>query len=722
MGYFKDLFNAFIGKTTTQTPTGMEMYGYGQYEMGYSKKTELLTEMKGWTFACVSAIADELAKIELKLYKRNKDKVEEIKESPILDVLYKVNDFTTKFDLFWLVGAYLELTGEAPLFLERDSQGVTDIYFLRPDRITPLADKEKIIRGYDYDVGRGKKIFIPPEDLIFLKFPNPARPFRGLGTLEAAARTVDIDNYAEIWNRNFFKNAARPDSILTVDQPQMTDQQKKVLKQSIKEEYEGVEKSHKLMVLFGNMKLDKFAVNQKDMDFNEQQKFTRDKIFGIFRVPKAIVAQTEGVNFASAKVAQYVFARWTIQPKMERIIQMFNEFFLPLFTNSENLYLDFVNPIPEDEEAKLNYYSKAVNQWMTINEVRDKEDLPPIDNGDEIYLPFNLTSIGNAEKMLAPPKLKVKKKKELNVIPGERFKQLKARSVKKFKQDKKIEEKKEEVKEKVKDMLRKELKNDGDDKQWDNHKKQIFWLAKDEIFRKYVALVRNKQKQIFKEQRKAVLAKLKESKAVEKKIDVAKLQLDKTKEAERTVVIVLPVLEELFKESADKTFEFLDVEMTMDTTTPEIQKLLKSDCRKFAKAATTTTNIAIKNQISEGLRLDEGIPDLKERVNRIFDNAETFRSERIARTESIRYNNAAAQQAYEDSGVVEAKEWLVEPDACEFCAPMAGKIVDLKDSFFKEGDTATGAEGGRMDLDYGTTEYPPLHPMCRCHTAPILIE
>jgi len=124
----------------------------------------------------------------------------------------------------------------------------------------------------------------------------------------------------------------------------------------------------------------------------------------------------------------------------------------------------------------------------------------------------------------------------------------------------------------------------------------------------------------------------------------------------------------------------------------------------------------------EGLRLDEGIPDLKERVNRIFDNAETFRSERIARTESIRYNNAAAQQAYEDSGVVEAKEWLVEPDACEFCAPMAGKIVDLKDSFFKEGDTATGAEGGRMDLDYGTTEYPPLHPMCRCHTAPILIE
>lgn len=725
MKILSNILNIFRKKETGKVnPVAAEIYQSGRYETGYAKKKELLQSMEGWVYASVNAIADELAGIKIKLYKRNGDKTEEIKDSLITDVLYKVNDFTTKYDMFWLIGAYLELTGEAPLFLEKDKSGVTGIYFLRPDKITPVADKTQIISGYKYDVGMGKKILLEKDEVIFLKYPNPAKPFRGLGTLEAAARTVDVDDYAETWNMNFFKHAARPDSILTVDQPQMTKDQKNILKNSIKKEYEGTDKAHKMMVLFGNMKLDKFAVNQKDMDFLEQQKYTRDKILGIFRVPKSVLAQTEGVNYASAKVGAYIFARWTIKPKMERIIQQFNEFFIPLFSNSENLYLDFENPIPEDDEAKTNMYSKAVNRWMTINEIRDAEELPPIENGDEMYLPMNLLPIGESQG-LAKSVIslgKVKSKKEKNIIPTERLQQLKSR--KKYKIKEKTEKDKTKIKEKIKDMLKTEIVKNGKEEniQWDGRKKIKFWHAKNKIFIKYVRQVRDEQKKVFEEQRKEVLKKLREKKAVEKKIDISVLQLDKEEETKKTIKVILPTLETVFKEGADETFNFLDVDMEMDVTKPEVQKLLKSKCREFSKATTATTNIFIKDEVAEGLRLNESIPDISKRINKIFDKAQDYRAERIARTETVRYNSAATQEAFKQSGVVEAKIWTVEPGCCQFCAPLEGKIVDLKNSFFDKGDTITGDKGGKMTLDYGITEYPPLHPSCKCGLSPQLIE
>jgi len=715
MSIFDKLKNVFT--KTAINPAGSEVYNVGQYSLGYQKNEELLKEMKGWVYACTNAIAEELAQMKIVLYERKGDKIEIVKDDPILDTLYKVNNFTTKFDLFWLIGAYLELTGEAPLFLERDKDGsVTDIFFLNPSKIYPIADKKNIISGYKYDVGRGQKITLTTDEVIFLKYPNPARPFRGLGTLEAAAKTVDIENYAEAWNLQFYKNSARADGILTVKQSQMTTEQKKVLKNSIKNEYQGTDKAHKLMVLFGDMKYDQVAVSQKDMDFNEQLKMTRDKIFGIFRVPKAVLAQTEGTNYASSKVASYVFARWTIQPKMERIIQQFNEFYVPLFPNSENKYLDFVNPIPDDDDQKLKEHSESVNKWKTINEIREEEQLPPMENGDEIYLPLNLAPIGTDKETQLPPqkilkicKVSDKNKKSKGTIPLERAMQMKHRQHKKLTKDQlKV------VKEIVRNQIIKELDDNVDEnvkgKKWDSKKKRLFWQLKNRVYLAFVKKVKDAQRKVFREQKREVLKKLDKFKSIKSAIDTSKLMLDKSTEELRTIAIVMPVLEEVFKESGDRTFDFLGVDMETDTSDPKIQKLLKADTRRFAKEATIATNKTIRDQVTEGIKLNEGIRDISKRIETVFTKAEVFRAERIARTETARFNVSATQQSFVDSEVVAAKEWITEPDACEFCAPMNGKVVPLNDSFFKKGDTAKGDDGGTMDLDYDTTEHPPLHP------------
>jgi HK97 family phage portal protein len=732
----------FIKVTPTPTAPANKITGYEQYGYSYLnndvKKTEYLNELRGWVSACVTAIADEIASVELGLYSYKNGEVVEIDDSPIIDLLYKVNEYTTRFDHFWITMVYLELTGEAPWYIEKNGKNITGIYFLRPDRLMPVIDKSnKIISGYTYDVGMGKKVPLALDEVIFLKYPDPVNPLRGKGTLEMAARTVDVDNFSEEWNKNFYKNAAKPDSVLKVKTDNMSPEQKDLLKKSLREQYQGVEKAHKTMVLFGDMEWQQIGINPKEMDFLEQQKFSRDKILSIFRVPKAVVAQTEGVNFASAAVAQYAFARWCIKPKLERIVQQLNEFLIPMFDKSESLYLDYPNIVPDDETIKLAKYQNGLMYgWMTINEVRQAENLPPVDGGDSIYMSYSLAPIGGTA---------TQETKELKVIKGKkkiatgRLYEIHARNKEYFNKEKEKNQLMKSVEsvviQRIKDKLKEKNKKEQPVEVVDEvkpHKfttteeKLAFWSTKDLLFRKYFPALRSAMGKVFEEQYKEVVGKLMRSKSlVAMKSGSSiynKIKLSAKKEEKRILGATITILEDLFKESGDKTFEAMGIDMSMSPKRDDVQKLIISQGKKFAKSSVETTNGDIEKIVYENVSNGGTVSDLKTTLGGLFDDAEQYRADRIARTETVRYSTAASEQAYIDSGVVEAKEWFVNPDACELCQPMAGKTVDLGDTFFDVGDSIDLPGGKTFSIDYEDVGSPPLHVNCQCDLVPVFIE
>ncbi len=100
------------------------------------------------------------------------------------------------------------------------------------------------------------------------------------------------------------------------------------------------------------------------------------------------------------------------------------------------------------------------------------------------------------------------------------------------------------------------------------------------------------------------------------------------------------------------------------------------------------------------------------------------RAQTIARTESARAYTDGQNAAWEASGVVKGKTWLVSPFACEFCEAAAKefgeKSVGVNDAFYERGATITGASGATMALDFDDTSGPPLHPNCRCSLLPVI--
>lgn len=717
--------NAPISEFITRN---MGLFGEAQ---PISNTSQYLAAAKGWVYACVDAIADEIGAIDLHLYKLNGKKVTEVVDSPILNLLYRANDFTTKFDMFRLMQQYLELAGEAPLYVAMDGNQPTDLLLLRPDRLTVIPGKgTEIIAGYKYRPDGGREINLTKDEVVFIKNPDPTRTFRGAGTLEAVAKTVDIDNFSEDFNRKFFYNGATPGAVLQTEQ-KLTAETLENLRSQTKRLYAGIDNAHKTMILQQGLEWKPLQLSQKDMDFLEQQRFSRDKILAVFRVPKSVLGITDDVNRANAEATDYIFAKRTVKPKMTRLVEQLNEFLLPLFPGSENLELRFTDPVPENTETKIKVYETGLrNGYYTINEVRSKEGLKSIGPaGDTVYLPFSVQAIDDVN---APTDSNPDEQKLFNSIQ----RSITARGRKGIKTKELKEKVKKDLYEKLTPVIMNMLGHKGNQKTINKFKvlkvktdqiqeeaeesaatdeeaaKKKFWEMKIAKTNKIEADWIKRNNKLFDQQMTEVLGSTGTKATIS---DIADWLLNVTKETKKTKKLFKPIMSQAVAAGGQDAYDMIGLDDELDISNPRVQKFLEKRSFQFSEEITEETNSRLGKTLADGIEKGEGIPELRKRVEDLFDGMKQSRSETIARSEVIRATNYGTDEAYKESGIVESKEWLVAFDerTCPYCLELQGKIVDLDEDFAGKGDNVGG-----MQVEYENVGAPPLHPNCRCTIIP----
>ena len=124
-------------------------------------------------FACLDKIQKNTANIELSLYKAliNK-KIKEIPDHEVLDLLYKVNPFTTLRQMIGVTQLCLDLIGSAYWLKIRNKRGqVTELWLLRPDLVKYKSNGNEYISYYEY-TGRGTTERFEVNDVIPFLNPN----------------------------------------------------------------------------------------------------------------------------------------------------------------------------------------------------------------------------------------------------------------------------------------------------------------------------------------------------------------------------------------------------------------------------------------------------------------------------------------------------------------------------------------------------------------------
>lgn len=372
---------------------GFLQYGTNSLSGEKSISNKILQANRGWVYRNNDAIAQEVSKIDFELYTVGLSGGEvvynEVTSNPLLDLLDKPNDETTKSDLLYVIQSHKKLAGDAFLVKIRNANQVVGLRVLPPDKVTlilrtPTEEDPTVIEAYNYrDTIDGNRIEInyDPKDIIHFKKPNPSNPFRGLGAVEALADTIDLDNLTTETTKKFFENGAITNFVLTTP-GKVTDDQLKRLNAEMRASYVGARNAYKAMVLGGGLEPKDISYSNKELEFLAQLEWYRDKIMYGFGNTKASLGMVEDVNRASFEGSNLGWLRTTIRPDMQAIVNTLNEFLVPEF--GMNMVLGFTDPVPEDTAEEIDavktLYPIGV---ITQNEAREMVNFDEVDGGDE---------------------------------------------------------------------------------------------------------------------------------------------------------------------------------------------------------------------------------------------------------------------------------------------------------------------------------------------------
>jgi HK97 family phage portal protein len=644
-----DSLKSFFATTKSQTE------GRGFYPMtdtAYAVKsltrTDYLRLYQSWVYLCVSTIADSVSELEFVLKRGGK----EVDDRQLAIVTPTFLRDTV---------AHMLLTGTAYWFMERMGKRVDSVQLMRSDMVWIDENPDGSLKSYRYDGGRSQ-MNVPKDEMLDFSLFNPIQTYpytvKGVSPVAAVAIQAEMDVTASRWNWNFFKNGANAGAILSTDQ-MVSPENKNLIIRMWKEKFQGVNNSHNVAILDNGLKFSTASVNQKELDFVESRRFTRDEIMAIFKLPPAVVGITDNANRASAQVALETYYRVCVSPIANQIARTLTD---TVFKGIGTF--EFVNVVPQDVELMQRDLMVGA---ITVNEYRQARGYDKVSGGDSIN--------GTEQTEPTPEKSAFRKTVET------------------------------EIRKRVKGTpeYMAEFETRGQ-KKWES--KVMRTNPFEYKFKQYVAFV-------FDEQKRDIVASLSESKST-KKVTVSKV--NRTKWA--TLWTGLSGLyKEVMQSEGTAANAEIGISTVFQTGNVRTNKYVRDSVNRLAKEADDYTLEAVGRIIEEGNEAGLGANAIANNVSAKFEQYSRERAQTIARTEVVTAANDAELMAYKDSGVVAGREWYTSLDerVCDSCGPMHGRMVELEKPFFEKGDTFNG-----LKLDYRTVEGPALHPNCRCTTLAVL--
>jgi len=707
---------------------------YGGFEMlkrmtGTNwSKTKMLQQYEKslYVFACVHKIAEKIASTDVQLFQvlNSKGDTKELFNHPALDLLYKVNPFQTKSEFFKITTINLKLAGDAFWYKVRNERGaVVELWNLRPDLIEIVKDPTDFIKAYRLKKSDGTEEIFAPDDIVHFKHPTPLDDYYGVSPVKSASVRIDTEDYASNYQRDFFLNNARPDAAIKTA-GNLTDEQKVEIRENFEQRHSGKGRNSKLAIFEAGLEYQQLSITQREMDYIESMKFTRDDILVAFGVPKAIVSITDDVNRANAETSMYIFLSETIKPELESMYEKANEELI-MTDFAENLFIKFPDPTPENREQTIKEYESGIKTgYFMINEVRSKENLAPVDGGWALYLPLNMIAVGELPKKNQTKHINDWEKRQARDEMAKRMGLFNGRDMlyKKFLlKEKLVEELKKKFKttppaDKLKKIKKTKVEKDEDKKPAPEA------LIKGELREKYAGMV-IKQIDARADRMKLEITKLAQRQGddlidtLAKVADLTKTKAGKDRKAigkETTAVLdkfytgqekvfaefSFPFIEEFVRNAGLEAMALVNPDKGFEIT-DTLRKAIQKRSVEFGLGINKTTRDKINTAIEAGLVEGESLIKISDRINVVYEEFPTWRSDLIARTESTAANNEGFIEAYKQSDVATHKEWIATMDS-----RTRPEHVELDGEIVKVG--APFSNG----LQY------PREPNCRCVLGP----
>jgi HK97 family phage portal protein len=351
-------------------------------------------------FACVRVLTGAIASLPMLTYRRRADGGRDRATNHYLyPVLHDVtNGEMTAFEWRECTVGHLALWGNAYSEIEENNAGqVIGLWPLRPDRVLPRRNPSTKQIEYVVQVPKGgPPVVLPAERVMHVRGLGTSGLF-GLSPIQMARQAIGLSLAAEEFGARFFANGATPGLVLH-HPGLLSDEAYKRLKESWKEQHEGLSNAQRTAILEEGVTVEKIGIPPEDAQFLETRKFQVADIARVYGIPPHMVGDVERSTSWGTGIEQQGigFVTYTLDPWLVRIEQRAGMSLLMPAERREYFIQFLVDALLRaDTQARYAAYNTArQGGWMSVNEIRSRENMNPIPGGDTYLSPLNMTPVG----------------------------------------------------------------------------------------------------------------------------------------------------------------------------------------------------------------------------------------------------------------------------------------------------------------------------------------
>lgn len=369
---------------------------FWQEWMGMSSSGKVVTADKAIhlsaVWACVRLLSESVSTLPLKIYERQDDGSRKLAmDHPAYKVLCRRPNLEMTPSRFMLmVVASICLRGNA--FIEKKMIGD------RLVSLVPLLPQNMVVKRLDSGSLEYTYTEVETQRVIPAKYIMHIRGFGldgvcGMMPMQAGRDVIGAAMAVEESAAKIFENGLQSSGFLSADGA-LNEEQRSRLRDYM-QKFTGSRNAGKIMVLEGGMKYQNVTMNPEAAQMLESRAFGIEEICRWFRVPPFMVGHADKQSSWASSVEgmNLQFLTNTLRPLLVNIEQ---EISRCLLDGDENLFAEFSveGLLRADSAGRSAYYTTALqNGWMSRNDVRRLENMPPIKGGEIYTVQLNLTPL-----------------------------------------------------------------------------------------------------------------------------------------------------------------------------------------------------------------------------------------------------------------------------------------------------------------------------------------
>lgn len=384
--------------------------------------------------AVVNFLSNSIAQLPLKVYKRTEENHRERdRKSPAALLLWKPNGDQTEYEFIRALAVEYFVFGCVYVWIlpDADSQSGYQARIIPTDWVTSTEKRTNYGPDKITVSASGSQIEIPRAEFVRFCTYSPGNPAGYISPISALRQTLEEQIQAGRFRKELWRSSGRLNAqiIRPKDVQPWGEEAKKRWIEAFREAWgPGGSKAGAIPLLEDGMEIKPFTTSFKEQQWAESIKLSREAVAAAYGINPSLVWHSDTQTYASSKDNARALYAECLGPVLQMLQQRINSFLLPMIGADPTTYVEFdlTEKLKGSFEERASILQASVGgPWLTRNEARADNNLPPIEGGDALIVPLNVVEGGqaspqdthmnqnSAKEML----IKAAQEKVLNVYP-----------------------------------------------------------------------------------------------------------------------------------------------------------------------------------------------------------------------------------------------------------------------------------------------------------------